>query len=67
MEEKIIDFEIPSYIADEIAEYVEDCKNGNCKYMKLENIKALIGLAVLNNRITKEQGDIIRKKYCNYK
>lgn len=42
MNKKLVDFDIPIYISEEIDEYINDCKNGNCKYMKWENIKALI-------------------------
>lgn len=63
MKEKILNFDVPEYIMDEIKEYTKDVENGKCKCMKWENIKALIGLAVLNNTITKEQGDFIRKQF----
>ncbi len=63
MNEKIdFDFNVPQYIIDELDEYIQDVKNGKYRYMKLENIKALTGLARLNNRITKEQGDYILEK-----
>ena len=42
MNKKLVDFDIPIYISEEIDEYINDCKNGNCRYMKWENIKALI-------------------------
>ena len=58
-----IDFEIPQYIKEEIEQYSLDCKNGYCRHMKWENIKCLIGLAVVNNRITKEQGEFLIKNF----
>lgn len=64
MEDKLAEFDVPQYIAEEIISYKQDCKNGKNRCMKLENIKALIGLAVLNNRITKEQGEYLRNKFC---
>ena len=58
------EFNVPYYIFEEIVEYVEQTAKGNCKIMKWENIKALINLAVLNNRITKEQGEYLKKEFC---
>ncbi len=56
---------VPQYIVNEINEYNEELKIGKYKCMKLENIKALIGLSVLNNRITREQGDYILSEVLN--
>lgn len=67
MDKKLVDFDIPQYITEEIQQYTNDCKNGNCRCMKWENIKSLIGLAVISNRITKEQGEYLRKTFCQSK
>lgn len=61
MDKKLVDFNVPHYITEEIEQYTNDCKNGNFRCMKWENIKSLIGLAVISNRITKEQGEYLRK------
>ena len=45
------EFYIPYYIFEEIVEYVELRKQGYCKTMKWENIKALLRLAQVNNRL----------------
>lgn len=65
MNEDIMKFDIPQYIADELNNYIQEKKDGRYKCMKLENIKALIGLAIFNNRITEEQGKYIISTYCN--
>lgn len=60
MDIKSINFDVPQYITEEINQYIKDCENGKFKYMKRENIKSLIGLAIVNNRITKEQGNYLK-------
>ncbi len=55
-----LDFNVPFYIFDEVVEYVKLKANGNDKVMKKENIKALLRLAVVNNRLTKEQLEYIQ-------
>ena len=60
MDIKSINFDVPQYITEEIDQYIKDCENGKFKCMKRENIKSLIGLAVVNNRITKEQGNYLK-------
>ena len=58
------DFNIPSYIVDEIVEYVELTEKGNCKCMKWENIKGLLRLSQVNKRLSEQQVEFIIKKYC---
>lgn len=58
------DFNIPFYIFEEITEYLEQTALGHSKYNKWQNIKTLLGLARINNRLTKEQVDFITKTYC---
>lgn len=44
------EFNIPYYIFEEIAEYIELTAKWHCKCMKWENIKSLLNVAVINNR-----------------
>lgn len=64
MEQINEEFNVPYYIFEEITEYVELTANGYCKCMKWENIKALLRLAVANNRLTNEQANFIINRYC---
>ena len=52
---------IPDYVDDEIEKYKWKKQNGNSGVATYENIKSLLGLAVLNKRITKDQADRIMK------
>lgn len=61
MEKLTKNFIVPNYIASEILEYVEQTAQGRCKCMKWRNIQALLGLAIINGRITREQADIIEE------
>ena len=51
------DFNMPYYIFEEINEYIELTSKGYSKCMKWENIKTLLNLAVINNRLTKSQSE----------
>lgn len=64
MEKLTKNFVVPNYIASEILEYVEQTAQGKCKCMKWRNIQALLGLAIINGRITREQADFIEKIFC---
>ena len=55
MNQTTINYDVPQYIIDEVNDYIYDVKNKKNRCMKLENIKSLIGLAVLNKRITRNQ------------
>lgn len=57
------DFNVPYYIFEEIVDYIELTAQGHCKCMKWENIKSLLGLAKVNNKLTKEQVNLIIEKY----
>jgi len=57
------EFDIPYYIFEEIVEYIELTSKGYCKSMKWENIKLLLRLAQLNERLTKKQVNFIIEKY----
>lgn len=57
------DFDIPYYIFEEIVEYVELTAQGHCKCMKWDNIKSLLKLAQVNNRLTDRQVKYIIETY----
>lgn len=67
MEKSIENFIVPNYIAEEILEYIEQTAQGKCKCMKWRNIQALLGLAIINGRITREQADVIENLFCREK
>ena len=64
MEKLTKNFVVPNYIASEILEYVEQTAQGRCKCMKWRNIQTLLGLAIINGRITREQADVIENLFC---
>ena len=64
MEKLNKDFNVPYYIFEEILQYVELTAKGNCKTMKWENIKSLLNLAVISNRLTKEQAEYLKETFC---
>lgn len=57
------DFDIPYYIFEEIVQYVEETAKGRCRCMKWDNIKSLLKLAQVNNRLTEQQVEHIIKTY----
>ncbi len=66
-EQANIDFNIPYYVFEELAEYIDLTARGRCKSAKWENIKSLLNLAIRNKRLSKEQAEIIEKTYCKEK
>lgn len=64
MEEINEDFSIPYYIFEEIVDYIELTAKGHCKCMKWDNIKALLRLAQVNDRLTDTQVKHIIDTYC---
>lgn len=52
-------FDIPYYIFDAIVKYYESSKDGVYNQSKWEEVKLLLNLAVLNNRITTDQLNFI--------
>ena len=58
------DFNIPFYIVEEIISYVEETAKGRCRTMQFENIKALLRLAQVNERLSERQVEYIKKRYC---
>lgn len=57
------DFNVPYYIFEEIVEYIELTAQGHCKCMKWENIKSLLRLAKVHNKLTEQQVNFIIEKF----
>lgn len=57
-------FDVPYYIFEEIVQYIELTSKGHCKIAKWENIKKLLKLAKVNNRLTDAQIKYIVDTYC---
>lgn len=57
------DFDVPHYIFEEIVEYIELKNQGKCKAAKWQNIKCLLNLAKVNNRLSSEQVNFLIDKY----
>ena len=64
MEQLNKEFNVPYYIFEEIIDYVELTAKGYSKYMKWENIRTLLRLAVVNNRLTEQQVKFLEKEFC---
>ncbi len=64
MEQLNKEFNVPYYIFEEIIEYVELTAKGYSKCMKWKNIRALLRLAVVNDRLTEEQASFLEKEFC---
>ena len=62
MEQINEEFNVPYYIFEEIIEYVELTAKGYSKCMKWENIRALLRLAVVNERLTEQQAEFLEKE-----
>ena len=58
------EFNVPYYIFEEIVQYIELTAQGHCKTAKRENIKTLLGLAKINNRLSDAQVKYIIDTYC---
>lgn len=67
MEQINKEFNIPYYIFEEITEYIELTAKGYSKCMKWENIRALLRLAVINDRLTEQQAKFLEKEFCREK
>ena len=63
MEQINKEFDVPYYIFEEIVNYVELTAHGKNKSMKWENIKMLLGLAKVNDKLTSEQVEFLINKY----
>lgn len=64
MEQLNKEFNVPYYIFEEIIDYVELTAKGYCKCMKWENIKSLLRLAVVNDRLTEQHAQFLEKEFC---
>lgn len=56
-----INFDIPFYIFEETINYIKLREQGNNKVSRLENLKSLLNLAKLNDRLSQNQIDMIIK------
>ncbi len=63
MDEMNKDFNMPFYIFEEITEYIELTAQGYCKTTKWNNIKSLLKLAQVNNKLSSKQVNFIIEKY----
>ena len=52
----------PYYVLDEINYYFKKIKSGKSDVFTLDNAITLVNLAVINARISKEQGTVIKNK-----
>lgn len=52
----------PDYVLDEINYYFKKIKSGKSDVFTLDNAITLVNLAVINARISKEQGTVIKNK-----
>lgn len=57
----------PDYVLDEINYYFKKIKSGKSDVFTLDNAITLVNLAVVNEGITKEQGNIIKRLIRNLK
>ena len=57
----------PDYVLDEVAYYFQKISNGKSDVFTLDNAISLVNLAIINARISNEQGDIIKKKIKDIK
>lgn len=67
MEQINEEFNVPYYIFEEIIEYVELTAKGYSKCMKWENIRSLLRLAVVNERLTEQQAEFLEREFCREK
>ena len=52
----------PNYVLDEVAYYFQKIARGGSDVFTLDNAISLVNLAIMNARISKEQGNIIKDK-----
>ena len=52
----------PDYVLDEVAYYFQKIARGGSDAFTLDNAISLVNLAIMNNRISREQGDIIKNQ-----
>ena len=52
----------PDYVLDEVAYYFQKIARGGSDVFTLDNAISLVNLAIVNNRINYEQGEIIKNQ-----
>lgn len=52
----------PDYVLDEVEYYFQKIARGGSDVFTLDNAISLVNLAIMNERINKEQGNIIKDK-----
>ena len=52
----------PDYVLDEVAYYFQKIARGGSDVFTLDNAISLVNLAIVNDRINDEQGNIIKDK-----
>lgn len=57
----------PDYVLDEVAYYFQKIARGGSDVFTLDNAISLVNLAMLNDRINDEQGNIIKDKIRDIK
>lgn len=57
----------PDYVLDEVAYYFQKIARGGSDVFTLDNAISLVNLAIVNERINDEQGDIIKNKIRDIK
>lgn len=57
----------PDYVLDEVAYYFQKIARGVSDVFTLDNAISLVNLAIMNNRISNEQGDIIKNQIRHIK
>lgn len=57
----------PDYVLDEVAYYFQKIARGGSDVFTLDNAISLVNLAIMNNRISNEQGDIIKNQIRDMK
>lgn len=57
----------PDYVLDEVAYYFQKIARGGSDVFTLDNAISLVNLAIVNNRINYEQGEIIKKQIQHIK
>jgi len=64
MEQVNKDLNVPMYIVEELVDYLELTAKVYSKCMKWENIKSLLKLAQVNNRLSEQHVKYIIDNYC---
>ena len=57
----------PDYVLDEIFYYFEKTSRGKSDIFTLDNAISLVRLSVVNGRISKQQGDLIKNQIQDIK